>query len=209
MKIAIIGATARTGIELLKQTGGYKVQVLVRDKSKLPEGKYAKIVEGSVLDGSAVGEVVKGVDAVIWLVGHRKDSEGDMLVRGMRNTLEAMKKHKVKRIIALTGAGVRSHKDNPKLADKVIRGVMQVMVGKMLKDAVAMADLLRESDREWTLVRAPRLTDEKATGKNVIGYLGDKDLTTQMTRADTARVILEILKDKSYVGEDPAMSNGK
>nr|XP_055167723.1 flavin reductase (NADPH) isoform X2 [Nyctereutes procyonoides] len=76
-KIAIFGATGRTGLTTLAQAvqAGYEVTVLVRDASRLPpEGPQpAHVVVGDVLNAANVDKTVAGQDAVIILLGTRND----------------------------------------------------------------------------------------------------------------------------------------
>uniref|UniRef100_A0A8C0SBH4 Biliverdin reductase B n=3 Tax=Canis lupus TaxID=9612 RepID=A0A8C0SBH4_CANLF len=76
-KIAIFGATGRTGLTTLAQAvqAGYEVTVLVRDASRLPpEGPQpAHVVVGDVLNAADVDKTVAGQDAVIVLLGTRND----------------------------------------------------------------------------------------------------------------------------------------
>ena len=67
MKVAVIGATGRTGqamlAELLKR--GYDV-VLVRDPAKLGDtADKVQVVQGSSTDRSAMSQLVAGTDAVL------------------------------------------------------------------------------------------------------------------------------------------------
>uniref|UniRef100_A0A8C8WX36 NAD(P)-binding domain-containing protein n=1 Tax=Panthera leo TaxID=9689 RepID=A0A8C8WX36_PANLE len=76
-KIAIFGATGRTGLTTLAQAveAGYEVTVLVRDASRLPpEGPQpAHVVVGDVLHAADVDKTVAGQDAIIVLLGTRND----------------------------------------------------------------------------------------------------------------------------------------
>nr|KAF6289821.1 biliverdin reductase B [Pipistrellus kuhlii] len=76
-KIAIFGATGRTGLTTLAQAvqAGYEVTVLVRDSSRLPsEGPQpAHVVVGDVRQAADVDKTVAGQDAVIVLLGTGND----------------------------------------------------------------------------------------------------------------------------------------
>uniref|UniRef100_E9PZC3 Biliverdin reductase B n=2 Tax=Mus musculus TaxID=10090 RepID=E9PZC3_MOUSE len=76
-KIAIFGATGRTGLTTLAQAvqAGYEVTVLVRDSSRLPsEGPQpAHVVVGDVRQAADVDKTVAGQEAVIVLLGTGND----------------------------------------------------------------------------------------------------------------------------------------
>uniref|UniRef100_A0A8C3YBX2 Biliverdin reductase B n=1 Tax=Catagonus wagneri TaxID=51154 RepID=A0A8C3YBX2_9CETA len=76
-KIAIFGATGRTGLTTLAQAvqAGYEVTVLVRDASRLPaEGPQpAHVIVGDVRQAADVDKTVAGQDAIIVLLGTGND----------------------------------------------------------------------------------------------------------------------------------------
>ncbi len=74
-RILIIGATGGTGRQLLVRAleQGYVVRALVRDPGKLSvEHPHLTVVHGDVLDYSDVEEAVRGQDAVISALGHKR-----------------------------------------------------------------------------------------------------------------------------------------
>ena len=68
MKILLLGATGRTGKEILRQAlqAGISVNVLVRDSDKVKMAdKALRIVESKTLDKMALRDAMQGCDAVI------------------------------------------------------------------------------------------------------------------------------------------------
>ncbi|KAF6287590.1 biliverdin reductase B [Rhinolophus ferrumequinum] len=99
-KIAIFGATGRTGLTTLAQAvqAGYEVTVLVRDSSRLPsEGPQpAHVIVGDVRQAADVNKTIAGQDAVIVLLGTGNDlSPTTVMSEGARNIVAAMKAHGV------------------------------------------------------------------------------------------------------------------
>src|SRR4030095_865785 len=110
MKLLIIGGTGGTGRELIKQAleQGYQLTALVRnpDSMKISHPNL-RIEKGNVLDPDKVQEVVKGQDAVLSALGHKKFFiRTTILSRGTKNIIEAMKKHNVSRFICITSLGI-------------------------------------------------------------------------------------------------------
>ncbi|MDQ3386877.1 MAG: NAD(P)H-binding protein, partial [Actinomycetota bacterium] len=106
MKIAIFGATGRTGRPMVEQAlrEGHEVTVSVRDPSKVSvRHDLLRVLKGDVLDAKAVDEAVAGQNAVLSALGHTKSSPKDVQTRGTENIVAAMKKHGVDRIVSLTG----------------------------------------------------------------------------------------------------------
>ena len=93
MKIALFGATGRTGRYILDQAlaDGHRVTVLARNPSKLPPGKYSLTIQlGDVLDATAVDDVVFGQDAVISALGLGSSQQLDAFSRGVAHIVTAL-----------------------------------------------------------------------------------------------------------------------
>ncbi|CAN8178479.1 unnamed protein product, partial [Coccothraustes coccothraustes] len=108
MKIAIFGATGRTGrVTLgLALEQGFEVTVLVRDPSRLPPGPSpTRVVVGDARDPRAVAEAVKGQEGVLILLGTGNDlSPTTVMSEGTKTILEAMAEHGVPKVVACLSA---------------------------------------------------------------------------------------------------------
>ena len=209
MKIAVFGATGRTGRHVVEQAlaRGDEIKALVRDPLKLGiSDENLEVVQGDVLDSTKVAETVAGTDAVLIALGQTKTSPKDVQTRGTRNIVAAMKEHGVWRLVSLTGAGVRDPRDEPKLADKAITFLLKRLQPDVLKDAEGHAEVIRKSGLEWVLVRGPRLTDGPRTGEYRVGHVG-KNSGTRASRADVAEFMLRQLEGDEYLGRMPMISS--
>ena len=208
-KIALFGGSGRTGQHFLEQAlaEGYDVRALVRDPKKISQqSDQLKLIVGDVLQPEGVDKTVQGSDIVVSLFGHVKGSPEWLQTNGTKNIISAMQKHGVERIISLSGGGLPfPEKDEPKFADRLIRGIMKIAVPKVLKDAIEHAKVLRESDRKWVIVRAPRLTDGERVGEYREGWVG-VNASTKISRADLADFILKQVEDEKYNQQMPFVS---
>ncbi len=208
-KIALFGASGHTGRQFLEQAlgQGYTVQALVRTPSKITHSSAAlHIIQGDVLNPADVEKATKGCDIVVSLFGHVKGSPKWLQTDGTRNIVHAMKKQGIQRIISLSGGGLRyPEKDEPKFADKLIKGIMTLVVPQILKDAEKHYELLRESGLQWVIVRGPRLTNEPAKGEYRVGWVG-VNASTSIGRADLADFILKLVEDEKYDRQMPFVS---
>ncbi len=208
-KIALFGGSGRTGQHFLEQAlaEGYDVRALVRDPKKISQqSDQLKLIVGDVLQPEDVDKTVQGSDIVVSLFGHVKGSPEWLQTNGIKNIISAMQKHGVERIISLSGGGLPfPEKDEPKFADRLIRGIMKIAVPKVLKDAIEHAKVLRESDRKWVIVRAPRLTDGERVGEYREGWVG-VNASTKISRADLADFILKQVEDEKYNQQMPFVS---
>lgn len=208
MKLAIFGATGRTGKPLVEQAlkAGHEVVALVRTPSKLTVQTPIRVVQGDVLNSTDVDKVVQGSDAVISVIGQSKDSPHDMQTVAITNIIDAMNKYGVKRLVSLTGAGVDDSHDRPKFANHLIKMALKMMSGHLLKDAENHAEAIRKSDVDWVIVRGPRLTDGPFTGNYRVGWVG-VNTGARLSRANLADFILKQTTDTTYLRQAPMVSD--
>ena len=72
-----------------------------------------------------------------------------------------------------------------------------------MRRAVATA---QESGLDYTVLRAPRLTDKPGGGPVKVGYVG-KGVGFELSRADFAKTLLEAATQGKHVREMPGVSN--
>ena len=208
MNVAIFGATGRTGRSLTEQAleQGYRVTAFARNPSKLGiSHERLNVVGGDVTDSSAVEKAVVGQDAVVSALGHAKGSPKDVHTRGTANIVTAMRAHGVRRLISLTGAGVREEGDDPKFVDRVFGLLLRALQRDALEDAAGHVGVIRESGLEWVVVRGPRLTEGAKKGHYRVGLVG-KNSGTSISRADLADFMLDQLTDDANLGLMPMVS---
>lgn len=208
VRVAIFGASGRTGRPLVEQAlaAGYEIRALVRDPSKLPvDHERLAVVRGDVLDAVRVEEVIAGTDAVLSALGQTKSSPKDVQTRGTGNIVAAMERHGVRRLVSLTGAGVRDARDEPKLVDRAITFLLKRLQPDVLEDGVRHAEVIRASGLEWVIVRGPRLTEGPKKGGYRVGMVG-KNSGTQISRADLAEFMLDQLTTDTHLRQMPVVS---
>ena len=207
-KIALFGATGLTGSEFLKKAldKGYRVKVLVRNRERLTyKNENLHIIEGDILNSRDVEKAIEGTEVVVSLFGHVKGSPENLQTNGTKNIIEAMNKHGLQRIISLSGGGLPYEEDKPKLPDHLIRTIMKIFVPKILNDAIAHAEVLKNSGLEWTVIRGPRLTTEPEKGEYRVGWVG-VNASTRIGRADLADFILKETEQGNYIRKMPFVS---
>jgi putative NADH-flavin reductase len=216
MRIAVFGATGRTGQPLIEQAleRGHEVVPFVRDETGLPEAirndDRVSVVEGDAYAGEGVEDAIGGdgepVDAVVSVLGQRSEGPDDLLTEAGRHMLAAMDEHDVARFVTLVGAGVREDGESVSLGGKVMSALLKLVARSVLEDARDHVDDVRSSDTDWTVVRGPRLT-EGDTGE----FRHGTDLTLGMrdsaARANVAEFILDCLEEDLYVREMPKVAD--
>lgn len=208
MILALFGASGQTGQQFLQQAleQGYEIRALVRDPTKLTQQHpHLTVIRGDVLNPADVRQTVEGSHVVVSLFGQVKGSPASLQTDGTRNIVEAMKKAGVRKIISLSGGGLPFEKDEPKFADHLIRGIMRLVVPKVLDDANRHAEVLKNSGLDWIIVRGPRLTNDPAQGRYRVGWVG-VNASTKVGRADLADFILKQVEDNKFLGQMPFVS---
>ncbi|GAB3039151.1 NmrA family transcriptional regulator [Mycobacterium bourgelatii] len=203
MKILVIGATGGTGAQVVKQAlaRGHSVKVQVRDRVQAAQFDQAEVMVGDVRDAAAVDSALSGVDAVVCCLGVRLGQDpGTVRSAGTANLVAQMRRHGVRRLIAVSTVGVGSS-----VADqsRIARMMWPRMVGRpRLIEADRAEAAIRDGGDElaWTLVRPPRLVDGAGGARLQVGPSVRTGMRSQLARADLASVLLDQVTDERYVG---------
>ncbi|WKK77906.2 NAD(P)H-binding protein [Marivirga salinae] len=207
--IALFGGSGQIGKLVLEKVlkEGYKVNALIRNPTKIDiSDSNLNVIKGDVLNENDVLKTVESSDLVLSLFGHVKGSPEWLQTEGTDYIVEAMKKSDVDKIISLSGGGLPfPEKDKPKLADKMIRFIMKVAVPQILKDAILHAEVLRKSNLDWIIVRAPRLNNDKPKHNYRVGWVG-VNASTKISRADVADFIVKQIESDEFKHQMPFVS---
>ena len=93
MKIAVFGASGKTGILIVYQAlnQGHIVTAFARQSSKVTiQHKNLRVIQGEIQDLEKVRMAVEGQDAVLCALGIDKNKPNTILSDGTRNILKAM-----------------------------------------------------------------------------------------------------------------------
>jgi len=203
--IVIFGATGRTGHHLVRQAldRGYRVTAFVRDPVKLEvEDDKLQFVLGDFLDASAVdAALARGVNAVICAAGIYQREYGTTLSDGTRNILGAMRNHGIRRLLVVSSIGAG---DSRGQGTWWVLLYQRLMLKYVLWDKDRQEQEIRDSGLDWTIVRPPRLFDSDKQNADVVVWSGaqpQRKLSWGVTRATLAKVVLDALAGRRYVGE--------
>ncbi|NIV29720.1 MAG: NAD(P)H-binding protein, partial [Anaerolineae bacterium] len=137
MKLAIFGATGRTGKILVAQAleTGYEVVAFARKPSNLGiEHARLSVVQGDVQDAESVASAISGADAVLSVLGPTSNEPTYEVSKGLANILATMEQHDVRRLVQSVGAGVGDPNDKPGLFDKFIKVVLKLASRHVYED---------------------------------------------------------------------------
>jgi hypothetical protein len=122
----------------------------------------------------------------------------------IKNAVEAMKSENIKRIISLTGTGVRLPDDNPNLIDKILNIAVNIIDPKRINDGIMHAKVLRDSGLDWTIIRVLKLQNTKPK-PFILKFNGPAKLIT--SRYEVADAVLIALADPNMIKQSPIICN--
>jgi len=201
-RLLILGATGGTGRQLVAQAleRGYTVTALVRTPSKLKvEHPQLQVIQGDVLDYASVEAAVRGQEAVISALGHKRFFYPTrILSEGTRNLLRAMETHGVPRLVCETSLGIGNSVGRMGLYYTLF--VVPVILPFYFWDKTRQERLIAASEVEWVIVRPGVLTNRKKRHAYHHGPdVGNFIWTVNISRADVADFMLNQISDDAYL----------
>lgn len=189
MRIAVFGATGRTGRLVLEQgiQRGYRITASTRRPQTLTDihGLQA-IVQGDGRELARVQEAVRGQDAIIAILSSSGLGVSTAVSEVTQNIIAAMQEAGVRRLICVSAHPIVATR--PWLAVRLVK----IIFRNAYADLTTMEQAVKSSGLEWTIVRATQLTNRPATGhiRRVQGDFASGPYT--ISRADLATVLLDV-----------------
>lgn len=206
MKIAVLGATGPTGQQVVTQAlaKGYEVRALVRDPDKMAAQVQHDKLQIHKVDLSKPEDLVtplQGVDAVLSSLGSRAGiwTPCSLYTDTIATIAAAMRKAGVKRLVCVTAWGA---KDEPGLPWIISWFLKPTFLRNILANMGQMEDYISNncSDLTYTVARPPGLTNQPATGKEILTREGQyvDNASSSLSRADLARFMLDCITTDTY-----------
>jgi putative NADH-flavin reductase len=201
VRIAVFGATGGTGRAVIEQAlaAGDKVTVLARDPGALAEfGERITVVGGDVLDPDAVARVVAGSEVVLSALGigmHRQATT--VYSRGTGNIIDAMRAEGTNRLLVVSTSSLEIPSPRRFAEWFLAKFLLHRILAKPYADMALMERRVRESDVDWTVVRAARLTTGPVTGRYRTALDEKLRGCWSISRADVAHYLLAHAGDGS------------
>jgi putative NADH-flavin reductase len=207
-RVLIVGATGGTGRQLVAQAleRGLAVTALVRDPARLPIAHpQLTVVRGNVLDGDSIAAAMRGQDAVLSALGHKRYFPPNrILSEGTRNVLRAMEAQGVRRFVCESSLGIGDSAG--RLGVYYTLFTIPVVLPFYYWDKARQERIIASSPAEWILVR-PGLLNNGAKrggyrhGRNIGNFLW----TVRISRADVADFMLDQLESDAYLRTAPGV----
>lgn len=207
MKVAVFGANGRTGRELVRESLKREFEVIGFDINF--DGfpfEDVETVEGDVKELEDVQKAVEDVDAVLSGLGVTPNTPSDVVSEGVNNISKVMQEEGIDRLVVLTGAGAKLKGEKAGLSDLILNLMANAVMPGVIEDGRKMVREIQESDLNWTVVRAPRLTEEPGTGEYELNHSGVHLLDT-VSRADVAEFMVRAVSEELEVRQMPYIRN--
>ena len=192
MKLFVIGATGRTGQEIVQQAiaRNHHVTAFVRSPESISlKNERLIVLKGNAMDENELFRAVQNHDAVVSTLGPREVFKPSSMLHDSAVAItRAMNRAGVKRLVVLSAAAHFSGLLN-RIASFIMRNHMC--------DSLAMETIVQASGLDWTIARPPRLTQEDyityRTRENAAPRMG-----FSVSRKAVAAFMLEAIEQKKH-----------
>lgn len=204
MKIMLIGATGRSGQEVMKQAleVGYEIVAYVRRPEAIEKKKNVTVVGGQLDNLELMIQTAKDCDAIIVTLGPKiSDRNSNLMELAIPNVIAVAKAAQVSRVIVLSALGVGETYKNTQFPYRL--GAKTFLRGNF-KDHQSGEIQLATSGLNWTTIHPGPLFDGEKTSNPIIedAASGFKMPGAPRTfRGDVAYAILKILSDSETYGK--------
>ena len=192
MKLFVIGATGRTGREIVQQAlaRGHQVTAFVRSPERITlKNARLTVRTGNVMDENQLLDAIQNHDAVISTLGPREVFKpSSMLHDSALATTRAMNRSRVKRLVILSAAA-----HFPGIPNRIASFIMR----NHMRDSLAMEEIVQASGLDWTIARPPRLTqDDYLTYRSREGAAPKMGFT--LARQAVAAFMVDAIEQKKH-----------
>ncbi len=186
MKLFVIGATGRTGEEIVQQAlaRGHHVTAFVRSPEAVTlRHERLGVLQGNVTDEEQLSEAMQNHDAVVSALGPRRVFKPSSLLHDSAlATIRAMQRSGVRRLVVLSAAA-----HFPGIPNRIVSFILRNHMEKVVQD----------SGLDWTIARPPRLTQEQyVTYRSREGAAPRRGFS--ISRKAVAAFMLDAIEQKKY-----------
>ena len=210
MHLVIFGSTGPTGRTLVAQAldHGHDVIAVARDPAAVyAPGARLQAVRADVLDRTSLDGVLNGVDAVLSALGAHGRRPTTVYSVGAANIRDAMHDAGIRRFIGISALPLTPRGALGPVERRILVPLLSVFFGEMYADMTRMEQLLHDSDLDFTIMRPPQLTNQRATGSYRTAINQHLPRARRISRADLAAEMLRIIPDDKTVRATVSLAN--
>ena len=215
MRVLVLGASGGVGAHLVRlaAAAGHEVTAMSRTRVEVPGA--ARLVVDDVQRDGAIEAAVVGQEAVLSALGIRRAkasnpwsdlvSPPDFTSRTATLLVDAMKRHGVRRVIAVSAAGVG---DSRKGLNWMMRFFIRWSnVGANYRDLEGMERVYAASGLDWCCVRPTGLNDGPVSKR--VRQIDSVPFNEWISRADVADWMVDHLAADVSSNRTPILTEGR
>ncbi len=201
MRIAVIGASGRTGAHVVKQglERGHEIRAIARNVDAIREDEpNLTPIPVDVLDAERLREALEGCEAVISTLGvGTSRAPTELYSHGLANTLEALPANGKAKLAVVSAAPAGPRGEQAWLERWILMPVLDRLFGATYHDMRRMETILHDSSTDWIVLRPPRLVQKDPTGAY---RLDSRPLpkARAITYADLAQALLDAIENPKH-----------
>jgi len=202
MKIAVIAAGGRSGQAFVEAAlaNGHTVCAGVHSKNHLKPQPHLTILSCDATNEEELEGVLNGQEAVASFIGHVKGSAADVQTVATQNIITVTNKLEIRRLVSLTGTGVRFPGDTITLLDRLLNLSIAIIDPARVNDGKNHVVVLKSSDLEWTIIRVLKLQNVQPRPFRLYEHGPTK---WYVSRQEVAQAVLQVLEQHSFIRQAP------
>jgi putative NADH-flavin reductase len=206
MLIVVLGSTGRVGSLVVREAAsrGWDVRAADRRPSRLADTPRVTSWPIDLEDPASLDAALRDADAVVGCLGPRANRPAEVeAFEAMAGRLStAMQRSRVRRLVLLSGAGVRVSGERRGTFDRL----MASLAGRAARHVVAAKqvehDTIAASDLDWTALRPGLVVDGPRTGRYELGESAP-GARARIRRADVAVALVDQVIDATWTRRSP------
>jgi uncharacterized protein YbjT (DUF2867 family) len=206
--VLVIGASGGIGRATLSAAldAGHRVRAFSRsaDTLYLDHDRLEKC-RGDAKNAADIDAALDGIDVVVQALGVTASElfkPVNLFSEATQVLLPAMKRHAIRRLVAVTGFGAGDSHDAIGLLQMV---PFRVMLGRAYDDKDIQERLIKNSGLDWTIVRPGILTNSPRGVRYRVLEKPSQWRNGVISRADVADFIVRSIGDDDLIHKDPVL----
>jgi uncharacterized protein YbjT (DUF2867 family) len=207
MKVLVIGAAGKSGRAVVEQAlaAGHDVTAFVHKAEGYSPVSNVRLIEGDARDRSAMDSAMVGQSAVIDTLGGKLSFKATTLEASAAATIIAsMQSRGVRRLVGVSVIGEGESVANTNWYERLF---LSTVLRSEMEDKRAMEASVDASGLDWTIVRAPFLNDDPATGKIHVVSAEAGEIAHKLTRADLAAFMVAQVSSDEHLKKAVSIAN--
>ncbi|MFE3261794.1 NAD(P)-dependent oxidoreductase [Nocardia sp. NPDC059091] len=196
MRLTVFGASGGTGSNLVRQalTAGHAVTAVVRGDHSLPVDSNLTVITANAMSPTDIETAVAGADAVLDTIGPREPGPTSVVTDAARSICTAMEATGTSRLLIVSNsARTPGPGDDPFTRYVVKPLILRPLLRHSLIDMANAEEAVRRTRLDWTIVRAPQLTDNPRKGAYRTAIERNVTFGIRITRSDLATCLIDLI----------------